>query len=99
MNWWQLRKFKRFAVLDTDFTGTINGISSQLEHRFSLNLVNPTKISNTEVRKCLFNEEKTTFTEKMLKKYEELRNQVLRHMYPNLYDQKTQENKPKGAFG
>jgi len=99
LNWWQLRKFKRFAVLDTDFTGTINGISSQLEHRFSLNLVNPTKISNTEVRKCLFNEEKTTFTEKMLKKYEELRNQVLRHMYPNLYDQKTQENKPKGAFG
>jgi len=99
LNWWQLRRFRRFAALDTDYSGTINGIPSQLEHKFSFNLVNPTKISNSDVRKCLFNEEKPTITAKILKKYEELKIRVLKNIYPDMYNEQNQEKKPRGAFG
>eukprot|EP00088_Acartia_fossae_P030736 TRINITY_DN3171_c0_g1_i5.p1 TRINITY_DN3171_c0_g1~~TRINITY_DN3171_c0_g1_i5.p1 ORF type:complete len:478 (-),score=78.65 TRINITY_DN3171_c0_g1_i5:457-1890(-) len=69
LTWRQRRKLAAYAALEGDATsGTIDGVTGEMDHKYQLNLVHPSKVENPMLAKCLFNEEKLNFSQRIMQK-------------------------------
>ena len=68
LGWRQRRRFMRYAVLDVNESGIINGVDHGMDHKFNVNVVEADEIRNTALKGALFNEHKDKWYEKLYKK-------------------------------
>ena len=84
MTWRQRRKLAAYAALEGDATsGTIDGVTSEMDHKYQLNLIQPSRIKNPQLAKCLFNEEKPNLSQRIMQKFSALRLYYLRLTDPS----------------
>lgn len=70
LSWRQRRIFRRFAVLESPESGTVEGLDNELDHKFAVNVQTPDKILNPTIKRSLMNEETPTIYEKIKEKIE-----------------------------
>ena len=63
MGWRQGQAFRRFAVLETLETGTVNGLENEMDHKFTVNVIEPDKSTNMVQSRALNNQEKLSVYE------------------------------------
>eukprot|EP00088_Acartia_fossae_P039116 TRINITY_DN40699_c0_g1_i1.p1 TRINITY_DN40699_c0_g1~~TRINITY_DN40699_c0_g1_i1.p1 ORF type:complete len:154 (+),score=35.02 TRINITY_DN40699_c0_g1_i1:365-826(+) len=102
VSWWQRRKFLKFASLDTECSGTIDGVKSDLDHKLDLNLVHATKIRNSSLQHCLFNLEKPSLTSRVKDMYRKAQRSIFFFINPSEKQQEDQgqdEEHSRRKFG
>jgi len=76
LSWRQRRLLRRFALLDTSYTGAVTGIGGELDHKYAVNVQEPDFISNTICKSSLLNEEEPTLYHKLKLKLDEFMKKI-----------------------
>lgn len=68
LGWRQRRIFRRFAAMDIMEYGITNGIDNTLDHKYTVNVLEPDSIQNTALKGALFNETKEKWYKELYRK-------------------------------
>lgn len=88
----QKRHFMKFAELETDYLGTIDGVDNPMGHKFEHNVIQAIEIKNKILHKCLFNQDNPSWDEKVIRLIKEWRSIIQRLVDPS-YRQEHDESR------